>query len=55
MQTIFERLNMDVRRLHIQRTVDNLVNQANNRRFAGQVFQMLNKIVIALTTKVIIE
>ena len=47
-QAILEGLDMDIRGGHVHRPMNNLVDQADDRRLAGQVFQMLDELVVAL-------
>src|SRR5207248_692210 len=44
-QSILERLNMNVRRSGLDRAGDQLIDEADNRRFARQVFQPLGILV----------
>ena len=43
-QTVVKRLQMDVGRAQVGHLANNAVDQADHRRFAGQILQMLNKV-----------
>ena len=45
-QAILKGLYVDIRRRHIHRPMDNLIHQANNRRLTGEIFQVLDELVI---------
>ncbi len=55
MQAVIKRLNVDIGRADIHGAVDNLVDQADDRRLAGEVLEVLNEFVIALACKAITQ
>ena len=55
MNTVLERLNVDIRRAHVQCAMNHLVHQPDNRGLAGDILQMLDKVIIALAGERIIE